>query len=186
MRRNHIVIACTIVGVLAVLHLPLVLYAQQKGDCTDFRNCQYTSQDLERALFPEEFRTRGVPTGPQPSPPPSERPVVTLNVFFEFNSDKILPKYYDDLNKLGEVLSRHPGYRFQIEGHTDSVGSEPYNQSLSEKRARSVKQYLVQNFTVASEHLRVAGYGENKPRTTNDTETGRSVNRRVEFVNLGK
>jgi OOP family OmpA-OmpF porin len=166
-----------------------MLYAQQKEKYTDFRNRQYSAQELEQALFsaeePQQPKTRGLPSQSSQLSPP-QKVTVALNVFFATNSDQILSRYYEDLNKLGEVLTRHPDYRFQIEGHTDSVGSEPYNQVLSEKRATSIKQYLVQNFSIAPERLQTAGLGEGRPRATNETDKGRSENRRVEFVNLGK
>jgi OOP family OmpA-OmpF porin len=178
-----------VLGALAVFVLPRPLYAQQQEKYTDFRNRQYSAQELEQALFsaeePQRPRTRGLPSQ-SPQLPPPQKNTVALNVFFETNSDQILPKYHEDLNKLGEVLTRHPDHRFQIEGHTDSVGTEPYNQVLSEKRAASIRQYLVQNFGITPERLQTVGLGETRPRATNETDKGRSVNRRVEFVNLGK
>jgi OOP family OmpA-OmpF porin len=107
---------------------------------------------------------------------------VGLNVFFEFNSDQVLLKHYTDLDKLGRVLEQHTKERFYIEGHTDSVGSDSYNQMLSEKRAESVKRYLTNRFSVPSESLITKGFGESQPRETNATETGRRINRRVEVV----
>ena len=190
MRRYAIATACIMLGAFAVFVLPRTLYAQQKEKYTDFRNRQYSAQELEQALIPTEeprqTKTRGLPSQQSPQLPPPQKVTVALNVFFETNSDQILSRYYEDLNKLGEVLTRRPDYRFQIEGHTDSVGSEPYNQVLSEKRAASIRQYLVQNFSIAPERLQTVGLGEAKPRATNDTDKGRSENRRVEFVNLGK
>jgi OOP family OmpA-OmpF porin len=103
-------------------------------------------------------------------------------VFFEFNSDQIIPKYYNDLDKVGQVLERHTDGRFHIEGHTDSKGSDAYNQGLSDKRAESVKRYLVQHFSIAPERLVTKGYGKSKPRETNETDEGRATNRRVELV----
>jgi outer membrane protein OmpA-like peptidoglycan-associated protein len=179
MRRYAIATVCIALGAFVVFVLPHTPYAQQKEKYTDFRNRQYSAEDLEQALIPAKTR------GPV-SKVSQEKNTVALNVFFETNSDQILPKYYEDLNKLGEVLTRHPDYRFQIEGHTDSVGSEPYNQVLSEKRATSIRKYLVQNFSITPERLQTVGLGEARPRATNNTDEGRSVNRRVEFVNLGK
>jgi OOP family OmpA-OmpF porin len=108
-------------------------------------------------------------------------------VFFDFNSDKILQAYYGDLDKLGRVLTtpQYRTYRIQIEGYTDNIGSDSYNQRLSERRAQSVKRYLMQHFPISSERLAVKGYGESKPMASNDTSEGRDKNRRVEVVNLG-
>jgi OmpA-OmpF porin, OOP family len=144
-------------------------------------------------LFPEarsDVRTRGIgPAGPPSTPPstPSTNPSVALNVLFDFNSDKILQNYSSDLDKLGRVLTtpQYSAYRVEIEGHTDNIGSDSYNRRISERRAESVKRYLVQHFPIQSDRLVVRGYGKSKPITSNDTPEGRDKNRRVEVVNLG-
>jgi hypothetical protein len=89
---------------------------------------------------------------------------------------------------IGAVLMslQSEWYLFQIEGHTDSVGSESFNQRLSERRADSVKQYLVQRFSIDPQRLIPRGYGESEPIESNDTPRGRAQNRRIEIVNLGK
>ena len=184
MRRHRITTVCAMAGVLSTFVMTFTLYAQQREKFTDFRGKGFSTEDLERALSPTEMRTRGLPQ--TPSLPPPERVSVAFDVLYEFNSNQILPRYYVNLDKLGEVLKRRPEYRLQIEGHTDNVGSEDYNQRLSQRRAASVKQYLMQHFSVAPERLAIVGYGKNKPRTTNDTAEGRGENRRVEFVNLGQ
>jgi outer membrane protein OmpA-like peptidoglycan-associated protein len=79
----------------------------------------------------------------------------------------------------------HPGIHVAVEGHTDSVGSDDYNQQLSERRAGSVRNFLVQNgvpLTVIS----AMGFGESQPVATNDTPEGRQTNRRVELVVTGE
>ena len=187
MRQKLIVIALAIVVGLSTMSIPLTLTAQEKF--TDFRGRKYTTEDLGQALFSEtepQVRMRGV--APQAPPQPPTKAAVALNVFFEFNSATILNQYYSDLDKLGNVLTepQYRAYRVQIEGHTDSVGLEKYNQELSEKRAESIKRYLVQRFEIVPDRLVVKGYGKNQPRTTNETSEGRSQNRRVEVVNLGK
>ena len=70
-----------------------------------------------------------------------------------------------------------------IEGHADSLGAAGYNQKLSERRAMSVKRYLVENFALPRERFQTRGYGETRPLVPNDTEKHRAMNRRVEFVN---
>jgi outer membrane protein OmpA-like peptidoglycan-associated protein len=113
-----------------------------------------------------------------------EKSAVALNVFFETNSDRVIPRYHADLDKLGEVLKRHAEAPIEIAGHTDSVGSDQYNQGLSERRAASIKRYLTEHFAIPTERLMTKGYGESQPRETNETSQGRSVNRRVEVVRL--
>jgi OOP family OmpA-OmpF porin len=191
--------ACSVGFVVSLVTLCLVLirldlYAQDRGTFTDFRGRgNYTEEDIARSLFPEaqpEARTRGI--GPVQSPqapaaPSAKNPSIALNVLFEFNSDKILPAYHDDINMLGRVLTspQYSAYRVEIEGHTDSIGSDGYNQVLSQRRADSVRRYLVQTFAIRSDRLSAKGLGKRKPIASNDTPDGRSQNRRVEVVNLG-
>ncbi len=186
---NRIVVSLSI---FSLVLLPTILFAQDRL-FTDFRGRDdYTAEELGAALFPtaEQIRTRGIaPVTTQPSPQsPPVKVSVALNVFFEFDSDKILSDYYDDLDKLGEALKlpQYAGYRVQIEGHTDSVGPASYNQNLSERRAASVKRYLVQKAAIDPARLIVKGYGENQPIASNETVEGRAKNRRVEVMNLGQ
>jgi outer membrane protein OmpA-like peptidoglycan-associated protein len=78
-----------------------------------------------------------------------------------------------------------PGLRIEISGHTDSLGPQAINLTLSEKRATAVKNYLIAH-GVASDRLRAEGYGEFNPIATNETEEGRAKNRRVEFKVLNR
>ena len=193
MRPNTVLISLLILGLILGSGVPSSLPAQARGSFTDLRGRNYSDEELGRALFPEarsDVRTRGIgPADPPSTPPstPSTNPSVALNVLFDFNSDNILRIYSSDLDKLGRVLTTPPysAYRVQIEGHTDSIGSDSYNQRLSERRAESVRRYLVQHFPVQLDRLVVRGYGKSKPIASNDTPEGRDKNRRVEVVNLG-
>lgn len=194
MRGDSMAILLGILSLLSVTAVPYGLLAQDRGTFTDFRGrSNYTEEELARSLFqqaPSDVRTRGIgPVQSQPAPTSQAagRPSVALNVFFEFNSDKILQNYYGDLDKLGNVLTapQYSAYRVQIEGHTDSIGSDSYNRRLSEKRAATVKRYLVQHFPIPSDRLVVKGFGKSKPIASNDTPEGRDQNRRVEVLNLG-
>src|SRR6266702_2905607 len=107
---------------------------------------------------------------------------VTLNVLFGSNSDTIPSTSYAEIDKLGTILSwpQYTDYRIQLEGHTDSLGSQRKNQVLSEKRVQTIKDYLIQRFHIAPERIRAIGYGISRPIASNDTPEGRSQNRRVE------
>ncbi len=98
---------------------------------------------------------------------------------FDFDSAVVKPGAYSDLDRLARVLNKYPQTRIRIEGHTDSVGPESYNQHLSERRARSVKTLLVAR-GVDPSRIVVIGYGESRPRASNATPEGRQLNRRVE------
>ena len=177
---------------LAMLALPAPSQAQEIAGSTDFRGrVGYSVEDIAQALFPQETsapRTRGI--GPPPTRPSmaAPRPAVTLNVLFGSNSDAIPSASYAEIDKLGTLLSwpQYTDYRIQLEGHTDSQGSARKNQALSEKRVQNIKTYLVQHFRLAPERILAVGYGSARPIATNDTPDGRSQNRRVEVVNLGR
>ena len=113
-------------------------------------------------------------------------PTLRLPVNFEFNSTALQPDATRLLDQVGIALSSDDlsDFRFSVEGHTDSVGSDGYNQRLSRARAAAVKTYLIEQ-GVPRERLGVVGHGESQPVATNDTEEGRHRNRRVELINLG-
>lgn len=193
MRHDWIAVPFVILGLVFGTVVPADLQAEERGQFTDFRGRSYTEEDLAKSLFeqtPSNVRPRGIgPAQPQSAPPSAtpEKTSIALNVFFEFNSDKILQDYYGDLDKLGKVLTapQYSGYRIQVEGYTDSIGSDSYNRRLSERRAESVKRYLTQQFPISSDRLIVRGLGKSHPIASNDTPEGREKNRRVEVVNLG-
>ena len=104
------------------------------------------------------------------------------SIHFDFDSAAIKPISKAVLDaRAVPVLRNDDSIRLRIEGHTDSVGPERYNQSLSLRRAESVRAYLVSQ-GIDENRLTIAGYGESNPIDTNDTKAGRANNRRVEFV----
>ncbi|BHH85061.1 OmpA family protein [Desulforhopalus sp. 52FAK] len=103
-------------------------------------------------------------------------------LLFDFDSAVINDKGVADLNKVVKVFKNHPDLEVTIEGHADSTGAEAYNQALSERRAKAVAKWLVENADVMSSKLDVVGYGEMKPAYPNDTSSSRAKNRRVQFT----
>lgn len=103
---------------------------------------------------------------------------VNLNINFDTNSDRIKGSYNADLSKFAEKLNENTELKATIEAHTDSRGSEAYNQRLSEKRAASTVKAL-ESLNVNPSKLTSIGYGESQPIATNDTAEGRAANRRV-------
>ena len=99
---------------------------------------------------------------------------------FEFDKAEIRPEYYSLLDEVAQTLKNSPDLRIEVQGHTCSIGTEAYNQGLSERRAKAVQMYL-QDKGVDASRLEVQGYGESKPAFTNDTREGRQKNRRVQF-----
>jgi len=102
-------------------------------------------------------------------------------VLFGFDKSGLTNDSKNSLNKLIKILDEYPDTDIEIQGHTDSKGSNSYNQNLSELRADAVTNYLIQK-NISGERLAVKGFGERVPKYTNDTEDGRSQNRRVEFL----
>lgn len=105
---------------------------------------------------------------------------MTLNVQFDTNKSNIKPKYHDELKKLADFLNEFPKATGVIEGHTDSVGGKAANIKLSQRRADSVRSYLIKNFKIAPDRLAAKGYGPDKPVADNKTAAGKQKNRRIE------
>ncbi len=101
-------------------------------------------------------------------------------VHFDFDKYNIKKIYVPDLDQHVAYLSEHPSSPVTVEGHTDYIGSEKYNQRLSERRANAVRKYLIEK-GIASSRIRVVGYGEQRPMADNKTKEGRAINRRAEF-----
>ncbi|MBN1115843.1 MAG: OmpA family protein [Bacteroidales bacterium] len=111
--------------------------------------------------------------------------IVLQNIFFEFNKTALLPESFPELDKVVDFMLKNNIGLIEISGHTDSDGSDTYNQKLSEGRARSVVQYLASKGVDAG-HMKAVGYGESKPIDTNFSDAGKARNRRVEFTLLKK
>lgn len=101
-------------------------------------------------------------------------------ITFAYDSASVQPQYRGTLDRVADVLSRYEQTYVDVYGHTDSTGSDSYNQGLSERRARSVADYLAQR-GVSNARMETRGYGESQPIASNDTEEGRAENRRVEI-----
>lgn len=101
-------------------------------------------------------------------------------LLFDFGSSTLQPGAYDRMRTLARTLNNYPKSDVIIKGHTDSVGAEDYNQTLSEKRADRVRTFLVSE-GVAPTRITAIGYGESMPVTANSTDSGRAQNRRVEI-----
>jgi outer membrane protein OmpA-like peptidoglycan-associated protein len=103
------------------------------------------------------------------------------NVTFATDSSDLSPAFFDVLNSVGKVLGEFDKTIVEVAGHTDSTGSDAYNQSLSERRAQSVSSYLTSQ-GVIPQRLIIIGMGESRPVSDNTTASGRQANRRVEIT----
>ena len=100
-------------------------------------------------------------------------------VLFEFGSYNLTTASRLELDRMAQIFNRYPDTDINIAGHTDSKGTDSFNQTLSEQRAASVADYLASD-GIARSRMRTIGYGESRPVASNDTEEGRAANRRVE------
>lgn len=110
--------------------------------------------------------------------------IVTHGIYFDVNSATVKGESFKTLADIGQMLADDPALRLSIEGHTDSDGNDASNLTLSQKRAESVRQYLIDNYKVDSARLESKGHGETKPIDANTTPEGKANNRRVELVKL--
>jgi OOP family OmpA-OmpF porin len=107
---------------------------------------------------------------------------VYSDILFDFDKAVLKEQFKSELDETKVVFDQNPDLQVTVEGHTDSTGSDAYNQKLSERRAKAVVRYLEQNVGVDPSRLSAVGYGESKPVASNDTAEGRAKNRRVEFT----
>jgi OOP family OmpA-OmpF porin len=106
---------------------------------------------------------------------------ITQQIHFEFNKDKIRPESFPVLDAVVEVLNKNPDIKLEVQGHTDNKGGAAYNKNLSNRRAASVKTYLVTH-GITPARLTSLGYGFDRPIVDNSTEQNRALNRRVQFI----
>jgi outer membrane protein OmpA-like peptidoglycan-associated protein len=122
------------------------------------------------------------------TPPPAPKVIDRLAVRVNFDFDKATVREADtaELQKALAFVRKYAGYKISIEGHTDGIGTEQYNQRLSERRAAAVRQYLLQHGVADGARITSAGHGKSKPIADNATEQGRFQNRRVEILILSE
>lgn len=171
-----------ILSLIVIAPLSVVPAAAQKVN--------YSSEELVHQLSPAPaaaapaFRTRGLrPVTEEPKT--TTAPSVDLEVRFKFASAELTEEARHVLDQLGAALTdpRLASYRFKLVGHTDAVGSEAYNVTLSTERAAAVREYLRERFHVSESRLESIGVGESQLRDPEHPTSG--VNRRVQVMNIG-
>ena len=157
----------------------------KRCDCHLFPQC--CQQPVVEPVQAPEPVSEPVPVPPPPPLPPPPAPMkekvtILLNVEFDTNKAIVKDKYYDEIKRVADFMKQYPDSTAVIEGNTDNVGKEANNQKLSEKRANSVRQYIIDKFGIDGSRLTAAGYGPTRPVASNDTKEGRQKNRRVDAV----
>ena len=167
----------TVITLVGILAIPFSTAFAADYETTDFAGRAPTSEDLIEALKPP-LKTRGIKRDAM-KPKAASLETVT----FEFNSDKLTDEAKTSLNELGKALTSEElhGYTFDLQGHTDGVGSAEYNLALSKRRAESVKRYLTAEFQIDTARLKTVGKG--KAELKDPSQPASEVNRRVQVVN---
>lgn len=104
---------------------------------------------------------------------------VELVVNFDFDRSEVKAEYFDEIEEVAEFMRQYEDTVVELEGHTDSRGTEQYNQGLSERRANAVRQVMIDRFDISPGRITATGYGEGQPIASNSTDAGRAENRRV-------
>jgi len=183
------------IPILTPSNTPWYVY-QQKNEGTMF-NWEY-SVGVSFLFGPPKKPAPVVCPPPPPPPPPAPKPLppppppkpepvpekvcMTLNIQFDFDRADVKPKYHNVIEKVADFLKKYPKTTAVIEGHTDNRGSYKYNIKLSERRATSVRNYLIEKFGIEASRLSTKGYGYTKPVASNKTAEGRQKNRRIEAM----
>ncbi|MBI4726179.1 OmpA family protein [candidate division TA06 bacterium] len=128
----------------------------------------------DKQTFIQNFSLRAIPK--------KGEKVVLIGIKFKINRADIIPSSYSILDEAAKMLKDNPTIKVEIGGHTDSRGSDAKNQRLSEARAVSVRNYLINIQGIAGDRMTAKGYGESLPIASNKTVKGRAENRRIEFV----
>ena len=146
----------------------------------DHYNC--TSQGtivFNQPVIPEDYLTEGLKSIEEGTA------IVLKNIFFEYNKTNLLPASFEELDKVVDFMKESGVQLIEIGGHTDSDGSDKYNLTLSQGRAKSVVDYLISK-GIDPSRLQAKGYGKSRPIDTNLTDAGKAANRRVEFFLIKK
>ncbi len=161
-----------VIGLLALSH-----QACKSKKITAQRNAE--TETVQPAPPPPQ---QPAPVAQRPAPAPAEeKPDFNFrNIQFEFDSSVLKTESYAVLDRISREIRKDPSARFILNGHASIEGTADYNMSLSVDRANAVKLYLV-NAGIASDRLTAKGYGATQPTASNDTESGRALNRRVEI-----
>ena len=184
-----------------LLFAPGLAAAQSNPSAQDILNALKPRQEALgaiRGLRPASAPAPAADSRPQPAADPARvvtaavqadaanQPAIDLTVQFAFGSADLTPAAARALDELGKALTDPDlaGSRIRIEGHTDTVGTRPYNQTLSERRADTVVEYLNERFHVPAERLQAVGVGEDGLLVPTPDQTQEPRNRRVHVVNL--
>ena len=166
------VVSDLLTGIYSINLPPNIYMVQVQADGYNTETAPVPVNDKQ--TFIQNFSLRAIPK--------KGEKVVLNGIKFKTNRADIIPSSYSILDEAAKMLKDNPTIKVEIGGHTDSRGSDAKNQRLSEARAVSVRNYLINNQGIAGDRLTAKGYGESLPLASNKTVKGRAENRRIEFV----
>jgi outer membrane protein OmpA-like peptidoglycan-associated protein len=155
-----------------------------KDGKTNFNGTEYVSEagSVYKIINNKRYQMRGLESIVDSDITPKAGALI----HFDFDSANIKPDSYPLLDEFGKALKGGLSDAVvAVAGHTDGKGTDEYNMSLSEQRAKAIKEYLVTKYSLAPDRVVVKAYGKSKPVASNDTPDGQALNRRVEFIRLG-
>lgn len=141
-------------------------------------NKQYQSHQVTRVV-PNCPAAKPEPVAPPPPPVLEKEVQIELEVLFDTDKAIIKPEFFHEVAEVSDFMKLYSNTTAIIEGHTDSRASDSYNQKLSQRRADAVKQMLIDYYGISADRLDSIGYGESRPRATNNTKEGMQLNRRT-------
>ena len=139
------------------------------------------AKEAESCRAPARVTPPPPPPPPAPAPPPAKQPISFHSGHFEFDKSDLTPETKAELDRAVKILQDNPDAVIELQGSTDSVGSDVYNQALGERRAKAVFDYL-KSKGINPNRLKTVSLGESKPVASNATDAGRAQNRRVDLV----
>jgi outer membrane protein OmpA-like peptidoglycan-associated protein len=142
--------------------------------------CWANGTEQETVAMVETVEPTPTPTQVTEPEPAAEPVRVELDVKFDFDRAEVKQDSMADIRDLADFMKQYGQTSTVVEGHTDSVGTDAYNQRLSERRANAVRDVLVNQHGLDSSRVDAVGYGESRPVADNSTDEGRAINRRVE------
>jgi len=139
------------------------------------------AKEAESCRAPARVTPPPPPPTHAPAPPPAKQPISFHSGHFEFDKSTLTPETKADLDRAAKIMQDNPDTVIELQGNTDSVGSDAYNKALGERRAKAVFDYL-KSKGINPNRLKMVSFGESKPVATNATDAGRAQNRRVDLV----
>jgi len=189
-----------VIGRLQVINIsfPTGSFSGQAGDSGGGRGDENGGSSggiaIGNGQFPSSAAPGPGPAGVAPNPPAAaDSPEIkrsledsgraeVYGIYFDFRSAEIRPESEPVLKAIADLLMNHRSWKIRVEGHTDNIGGDVFNQDLSERRAAAVKEALVSSYHITASRITTAGYGASRPKESNDTLEGRARNRRVELI----